>query len=136
MPVNERFVQTTAAHAVAARQMHSQTYSNTMYCRKWYVISHPMVKSCTNPMQPIYRHNNAPGTWRSLYSPSPGPHKSGYLQVSPIHRIYYEVHGNEQGRPAVFLHGGPGAGCFNNHAYVLLVPHVCCHVCLCFPHKT
>jgi proline iminopeptidase len=32
------------------------------------------------------------------------------LQVSPIHNIYYEQAGNPDGRPVVFLHGGPGGG--------------------------
>ncbi len=47
---------------------------------------------------------------RSLY-PEIEAYDSGYLQVSPLHRLYYEQCGNPQGKPAVFLHGGPGAGC-------------------------
>ncbi len=35
----------------------------------------------------------------------------GFLQVSPLHRVYYEQCGNPRGKPVVFLHGGPGAGC-------------------------
>ena len=46
---------------------------------------------------------------RSLY-PEIEPHHSGMLQVSDIHRIYYEESGNPNGKPAVFLHGGPGGG--------------------------
>ncbi|MDG1463006.1 MAG: prolyl aminopeptidase [Gammaproteobacteria bacterium] len=38
------------------------------------------------------------------------PYNSGYLRVSPIHELYYEECGNPQGKPVVFLHGGPGAG--------------------------
>jgi hypothetical protein len=52
---------------------------------------------------------------RGLY-PLSTPHSSGYLQVSKLHRIYYEVHGNPRGIPAVVVHGGPGAGCYANHA--------------------
>jgi proline iminopeptidase len=51
---------------------------------------------------------NAPR--RTLY-PEIEPYDSGFLQVSPLHRIHYEQCGNPDGRPAVFLHGGPGAGC-------------------------
>ncbi|MCP4157219.1 MAG: prolyl aminopeptidase [bacterium] len=44
--------------------------------------------------------------------PSPWPEikpfQSGYLQVSDIHKIYYEVSGNQQGKPIFFIHGGPG----------------------------
>eukprot|EP00879_Flechtneria_rotunda_P015055 GHRR01015731.1.p1 GENE.GHRR01015731.1~~GHRR01015731.1.p1 ORF type:complete len:245 (+),score=48.37 GHRR01015731.1:93-827(+) len=52
---------------------------------------------------------------RGLY-PSSQAHASGYLKVSELHSIYYELHGNSCGVPAVFIHGGPGAGCFPNHA--------------------
>ena len=32
------------------------------------------------------------------------------MRVSDVHEIYYEECGNPAGKPAVFLHGGPGAG--------------------------
>jgi len=38
------------------------------------------------------------------------PYQSGYLPVSYGHSIYFEQVGNPEGRPALFLHGGPGAG--------------------------
>lgn len=44
-----------------------------------------------------------------LYSPVK-PYRSGYLRVDAIHRIYFEESGNPNGKPAVFLHGGPGGG--------------------------
>jgi proline iminopeptidase len=47
---------------------------------------------------------------RVLY-PDIEPFDSGFLDVSPLHRIYYEQCGNPDGKPVVFLHGGPGAGC-------------------------
>lgn len=40
----------------------------------------------------------------------------GYLRVSDVHTLYYETFGNPIGKPAVFLHGGPGAGCVPRHA--------------------
>src|SRR5882672_1119460 len=46
---------------------------------------------------------------QTLY-PAFEPYRAGYLRVSDIHRIHYEESGNPQGKPAVFLHGGPGAG--------------------------
>jgi len=45
----------------------------------------------------------------SLYPPIE-PYRKGFLRVSSIHRIYYEESGNPRGKPAVFLHGGPGGG--------------------------
>jgi len=32
------------------------------------------------------------------------------LQVSDLHQIYYEQSGNPDGKPVIFLHGGPGGG--------------------------
>jgi proline iminopeptidase len=51
-------------------------------------------------------------TQRTLY-PSIKPYATGYLRVSDVHEIYYEECGNPRGKPAVFVHGGPGAGCDN-----------------------
>jgi len=50
---------------------------------------------------------------RSLY-PAIDPYDSGLLPVSPLHTLYYEQCGNPKGKPVVFLHGGPGAGCNAN----------------------
>jgi proline iminopeptidase len=47
---------------------------------------------------------------RTLY-PAIEPYDSGTLPVSSLHTIYYEQCGNPNGKPVVFLHGGPGAGC-------------------------
>ena len=38
------------------------------------------------------------------------PYESGTLSVEPPHQLYWEQCGNPTGVPAVFLHGGPGAG--------------------------
>ena len=39
------------------------------------------------------------------------PYDSGMLDVGGPHRVYWECCGNPAGRPALFLHGGPGSGC-------------------------
>jgi proline iminopeptidase len=49
------------------------------------------------------------GLLKRLY-PSTEPYSSGYLRVSEVHEIYWEESGNPRGKPAVFLHGGPGGG--------------------------
>jgi len=36
---------------------------------------------------------------------------TGFIQVDTVHKIYYEQYGNPEGKPILFLHGGPGAGC-------------------------
>lgn len=46
---------------------------------------------------------------RNLY-PAIEPHRTGKLRVGNLHEIYWEVSGNPEGKPVVFLHGGPGAG--------------------------
>lgn len=46
---------------------------------------------------------------RELY-PLIEPYNQGNLKVSELHTIYYEESGNQQGKPVVILHGGPGGG--------------------------
>lgn len=67
---------------------------------------------------------------RGLYPPSTA-YANGTLAVDDMHTLYWEVHGRggpkdddnnndeKNQKPllnALFLHGGPGAGCFPNHA--------------------
>ena len=76
----------------------------------------------------------------SLY-PAIKPFDTGYM-IAGEHEIYYEQCGNPNGKPAVFLHGGPGGGgseavrrFFNPEAYRIIVfdqrgcgrskPHAC-----------
>ncbi|KAL2633642.1 hypothetical protein R1flu_005121 [Riccia fluitans] len=88
----------------------------------------PVKGSCNAPS--CYRQDGSKS--RDSEAPSSGPgqrivstgelypnskaHDRGELKVSDLHTLYYEVHGNPNGRPAVFLHGGPGAGCSERHA--------------------
>jgi proline iminopeptidase len=58
------------------------------------------------------------------------PYDNGMLDVGDGQQIYWEVSGNREGRPALFLHGGPGAGCsagsrrfFDPAAYRIVVFH-------------
>lgn len=46
-------------------------------------------------------------TWRY---PHLEPYRKGKLKVSSVHEIYFEESGNPEGKPAVFVHGGPGGG--------------------------
>ena len=39
------------------------------------------------------------------------PYRTHRLKVSALHEIYAEECGNPNGRPVVFVHGGPGGGC-------------------------
>ncbi|OFX84419.1 MAG: prolyl aminopeptidase [Bacteroidetes bacterium GWF2_33_16] len=56
------------------------------------------------------------------------PFQTGYLKVSDIHEIYYELCGNPEGIPVFVIHGGPGLGCnsymrcfFNPNKYLIVL---------------
>lgn len=51
---------------------------------------------------------------RDLY-PEIEPLETGMLDVGDGQHIYWEVSGNREGKPVVFLHGGPGAGTTPEH---------------------
>ena len=51
---------------------------------------------------------------RELY-PEIEPYESGMLDVGDGQLIHWELVGNPDGKPAVFLHGGPGGGLEPNH---------------------
>lgn len=51
---------------------------------------------------------------RTLY-PAIEPYRTGMLDVGDGHSLYWEQCGNPNGKPAVMLHGGPGAGCSPDH---------------------
>lgn len=64
---------------------------------------------------------------RSLY-PDFAPHETGMLDVGDGHKLWWELSGNPNGKPVVFLHGGPGGGSgpehrrqFNPEKYKILV---------------
>jgi proline iminopeptidase len=64
---------------------------------------------------------------RTLY-PEIQPYETGMLDVGDGHQLYWELSGNPDGKPVVFLHGGPGGGSspehrrqFNPDKYKILV---------------
>lgn len=67
---------------------------------------------------PVFNHHTTrdeiAAPKRALY-PSIEPFKTGFLETGDGHRVYWELVGNPAGKPAVFLHGGPGAGCSPEH---------------------
>lgn len=38
------------------------------------------------------------------------PYNEEYLKVSDTHTIFFEECGSPEGKPVVFIHGGPGGG--------------------------
>ena len=56
---------------------------------------------------------------RTLY-PSVAPYRNGTIAVDETHTLFYQEYGqepsNKKALTALFLHGGPGAGCSPNHA--------------------
>ena len=67
----------------------------------------PSPRPRTVKAREIARPPRAAPPRRELY-PALEPYRHGYLRVSDVHEIYYEESGNPAGKPAVFLHGGPG----------------------------
>jgi proline iminopeptidase len=51
---------------------------------------------------------------RELY-PEIQPYSVHRLRVDAVHELHIEESGNREGIPVVFLHGGPGSGCNENH---------------------
>jgi proline iminopeptidase len=51
---------------------------------------------------------------RTLY-PHFQPYQTGMLDVGDGHSLYWELSGNPDGKPVVFLHGGPGGGSSPEH---------------------
>ncbi len=47
--------------------------------------------------------------------PAIEPYAHGHMDAGHGHQVYWELCGNPDGRPVVFLHGGPGAGCSPAH---------------------
>ncbi|HWM39897.1 MAG TPA: prolyl aminopeptidase [Streptomyces sp.] len=43
--------------------------------------------------------------------PETEPYEQGMLDVGDGNRVYWEVCGNPDGKPALVVHGGPGSGC-------------------------
>lgn len=44
--------------------------------------------------------------------PQIAAYQTGYLKVSDMHDIFYQIGGKPNGKPVLVLHGGPGAGCY------------------------
>ncbi len=58
---------------------------------------------------PLWYTLNHQRQMRDLYPPIE-PYHQGKLKVSALHTIHYEESGNPEGKPVIFLHGGPGGG--------------------------
>jgi proline iminopeptidase len=50
------------------------------------------------------------GRLENILYPATKPFDRGYLSVGSAHEVYYEQVGSPEGKPVVFLHGGPGGG--------------------------
>jgi proline iminopeptidase len=58
---------------------------------------------------------DAPVSSRRTLYPAIEPYQSGMLDVGDGHSLYWELCGNPEGKPVVFLHGGPGGGSSPDH---------------------
>ncbi len=55
------------------------------------------------------------GYFRDDLFPETDPYETGVLVLDGRHAMYWEQSGNPQGKPVVFIHGGPGAGAAPAH---------------------
>ena len=69
-----------------------------------------MANKKKSPKKPARRAPPAAKRKPGDFYPAIRPYDTGMLRVSPVHEIYYEQSGNPDGKPVVFLHGGPGGG--------------------------
>jgi proline iminopeptidase len=53
---------------------------------------------------------SVPADYNCRMFPSIEPFAAGLLPVGDGHEIYWEASGNPDGKPALWLHGGPGSG--------------------------
>jgi proline iminopeptidase len=56
-----------------------------------------------------------PATTRRTLYPEIQPYETGHLDVGDGHNLYWELSGNPNGKPVVFLHGGPGGASSRDH---------------------
>ena len=74
--------------------------------KKKKVVARKRAKDVARKRPQAKAVKRAPGD----FYPAIKPYNSGTLRVSTEHEIYYEESGNPDGKPVVFLHGGPGGG--------------------------
>ena len=55
----------------------------------------------------IFPIDQDPNTWMF---PEIEPYRTEMLNVSKVHDLYFEESGNPEGKPVIFVHGGPGGG--------------------------
>ena len=60
---------------------------------------------------------------KKLY-PEIDPIEESFIDVDNGHRLHYEICGNNDGIPIVFLHGGPGGGINNNCRRFLILKNI------------
>lgn len=79
---------------------------NRLRARRVTIVKQSYVESLNVPQEPRRR---------KLYTAT-APISEGKLDVGHGHTLDFRIYGQESGPTALFLHGGPGAGCFPNHA--------------------
>ena len=71
--------------------------------RKQILLILPLAILCT-----LFCSGEKTGNQRNFLWPEVDPFSTGYLEVSELHQLYYELCGNPDGKPVFVLHGGPG----------------------------
>eukprot|EP00931_Biecheleriopsis_adriatica_P044191 TRINITY_DN25254_c0_g1_i2.p1 TRINITY_DN25254_c0_g1~~TRINITY_DN25254_c0_g1_i2.p1 ORF type:complete len:442 (+),score=51.14 TRINITY_DN25254_c0_g1_i2:57-1328(+) len=80
-------------------------------CGRFASSSKADMRYVTEPASDAASQVASPAKYPVQLYPEIEPYESGHLDVGDGHEIYWELCGNPKGKPVIFLHGGPGAGC-------------------------
>lgn len=109
-----RSLSTLGQGGVASQsQSGSRGYGDILLAAGGVVTAGAMVYSTTSKTQLAAHAEAAESDDMSdtALFPQTEPITVGTIKVDKTHTLSYKVYGNPQGKPVLFVHGGPGAGC-------------------------
>src|SRR6187399_1456153 len=99
--------------AIASRR-HARPFANYWACRHRREVPVANSRRLRYGAEPTSCREKPMTERRTLY-PEFEPYESGMLDVGDGHSLYWELSGNPEGKPVVFLHGGPGGASSPSH---------------------
>ena len=106
--------------STASCQQHRNQPARIKYILNYSCFIYFSIYSCSSTALSLTKAEDR-ADMSALYAHTPCL-SEGFLEVSPVHRIFYQVHGQADGPAAVFLHGGPAAGCNPDRAHRFFDP--------------
>ena len=84
--------------------------SSILTAESFTAMSSATVSYVSKPASDAASQVSSPVKYPVELYPEIEPYEEGMLDVGDGHKLAYDVSGNPDGIPAVFLHGGPGGG--------------------------